>query len=56
MKKYGVYTNTNGKARLIATTEARDVIEAGMNIENFANTMVGEGNWYVTKIEGKVFG
>jgi hypothetical protein len=57
MNKYGIYSFTkNGNARLIATTEAKDSVQAGIDLENFANSMVGVGNWYVTKIEGKVFG
>jgi len=57
MNKYGLYSFTkNGKARLIATTEATDAVQAGLNLETFANSMVGVGNWYTTKIEGKVFG
>lgn len=57
MKKYGLYSFTkNGKARLIATTEATDAVQAGLDLETFANAMVGVGNWYTAKIEGKVFG
>ena len=56
MKKYGVYSFTkNGNARLIATTDAKDAVEAGLKLQNFADTMVGAGNWYVSKIEGSVF-
>ena len=57
MNKYGAFANTaDGRKRLCANTEAETIGKATANLSKWADAFLGEGNWWVEKInEGGLY-